>query len=204
MYLTSAVNSSVHGCDLIDSYSHSNSPVWDSVVELFNYCARAAPSKALRADILSLLLPEVFRLYQGYPDDLFFEFVHLLLSSLETPVRHPSPQFHFIFLIPYRQESNPSFHHHVNLFDDLLRPIVRSYYSSPQLTLLLTFLYKWKHGNFYPTGVDNAPYLLPSSKVRDAEELKLTSWFYGYYHTRQNLGRRRHCLGLWRNYPQFS
>lgn len=53
--------------------------------------------------------------------------------------------------------------------------------------LLLTFLYKWKHGNFYPTGVDNAPYLSPSSKARDAEELKLGSWFYGYYPTRDKI-----------------
>lgn len=104
MYLTSAVNSSVHGYDLIGSYSHS--PVWDSVVELFNYCARAEPSKALRADILSLLLPEVFCLYQGYPDDLFFEFVHLLLSSLETPVRHPLPRFHSIVYIVYHIDRN--------------------------------------------------------------------------------------------------
>lgn len=85
-------------------------------------------------------------------------------------------------------ESKALFNHHVNLFDQFLRPIVRSYYSSPQLTLLLTFLHlNWEH-TWYPTGIDNTPYLSPAAESCDDQGLRLPLWFYRCGDTRNVFG----------------
>jgi len=63
------------------------------------------------------------------------------------------------------------------VLDDFLRPIVRSYYSNHELTLLLTFLHvKWKNIKRLPW-VHVAPYLSPSSTNHDKKGLKLGFWF---------------------------
>jgi hypothetical protein len=66
------------------------------------------------------------------------------------------------------------------VLDDFLRPLVRGYYSSPQLTLLLTFLHaNWK-GIIHSPWVYPAPYLSSFSSIsHDSKKLKLVQWFEG-------------------------
>lgn len=85
--------------------------------------------------------------------------------------------------LPFRQpfplaESKTLFNHHINSIDDFLRPIVRSYYSSPQLTLLLTFLHLDWEDIVYPVGVDATPYLSSAAESFEYDQgLRLASWF---------------------------
>jgi len=63
------------------------------------------------------------------------------------------------------------------VLDDFLRPIVRSYYSNPELTLLLTFLHaKCKDIKRSPW-VDVAPYLSWPLANHDRKELMVYRWF---------------------------
>jgi len=63
------------------------------------------------------------------------------------------------------------------VLDDFLRPIVRSYYSSPELTLLLTFLHSKCKDIKHSPWVRVAPYLSWPLANHDRKGLRVYRWF---------------------------
>jgi hypothetical protein len=83
-YLTIALNST-------EDWDHLSShfPFWHSALSFISYCERAAPSRALYDDILSLPLTDLTRWYHLQSNGVYLpEFVTSFLSYLKTLVGH--------------------------------------------------------------------------------------------------------------------